>query len=304
VSDGRRPEHDEAADPAHLRGLEGDDLELTRFADILTALDEGAAAGIDRTEDPSLASLLDTAALVRSSLLASTESARFESFQYDSRRRIQNPLPMPAARKSVTPVAPPWWRRWQFTIAPAATAAAAIITTVFVVGGLSGGAVPANPDAEQQPTRSPAAVAATEAPTVEDVPADTASENLTRLSVEEQVQYLQDLRTKLEARVAAGEPVDAESLDELTTAIDDLTERLATNPDEFQAVTRNSFLATTGLTSVALSQASVSADDASALEAAQASVQDGIVVAAGIVKENPTTSADGVSLDVAPADDD
>lgn len=305
MSDAQRPADDEAAQPAHLRGLEGDDLELTRFADILTALDEGAAADIDRTEDPSLASLLDTATLVRTSLLTSTETKRFEAFQVDSRNRLQNALPAPAARKIVAAATPPWWRRWQLTIAPVATAAAAIITTVFVVGGLSGGgALPAEQVSEEPVTENPVTVASTVAPAAtEDTPAEVPTENLTRLSVEQQVLGLQDLRTRLEARVAAGESVDADMLDELTTAIDNLTARLATNPEAFQPLEANTFHATAGLSAVALSQASVEPGDEPALEAAQASVQDGIVVAASYSKQHGASNADDESPEVAPADD-
>jgi hypothetical protein len=310
VSDAQRPEHDEAAEPAHLRGLEGDDLELTRFADILTALDEGAAAGIDRTEDPSLASLLDTVTVVRASLLASTENARFESFQYDSRRRIQNPLPMPAARKSVTPAAPPWWRRWQLTIAPAATAAAAIITTVFVVGGLSGGgSLPAEQVSEEpapQATSPTTAAAVVPEVTAETSPVDALTANLTQLSIEDQLSFLQDTLTTLEARVATGEVVDAELLSDLTTATSVLIERLAANPDQFDNPAVTQFIMSTGGplgSRELLKQANIEPGVEPALEEAQATAQDGVVSAAGYISQNPAPAADGVTLEVAPGDD-
>ena len=66
--------------------------EAMRLAEVLDALEAGAPAPMSATEDPELASLVQTAGLLRDGMASSTETASFQSYRARSRGYILHTL--------------------------------------------------------------------------------------------------------------------------------------------------------------------------------------------------------------------
>ena len=159
-------------------GLEPDQIEAARLADVLAAVERRGAADLDPNADPALAVLERTAGVVRSSLEASSAHASFRSFHERSRARVMRATPQPrqpvvdAPRESLL-------QRWNglFTsIASAAGASVAtLIVTVLALGG--GSSTPAPTVQSPAPAPEPAVAAVEPAPSDEQVEPASADEH-------------------------------------------------------------------------------------------------------------------------------
>ena len=71
-----------------LLGLEPEQIEAARLAEILAAAEQGQVVDLDPTEDPALASLSTTVRSLRESLESATARASFSAFHASSRSRV------------------------------------------------------------------------------------------------------------------------------------------------------------------------------------------------------------------------
>ena len=299
---------DESGRLLHQAGLEGEYLEVSRLAEELARAEAGQPAGGAEPgsgrhpgDEAELASLLETADRVRAALSEASAGDRFLRFHADSRERVVTRGSGRAAlAEAATPARSPlpWPRRMRGRMATMAAAAAVLIATVWFVSTLPATApgpelvrtepVPtaADPIVAARPTEAAETTAATEATQAP----DPASPNLTNLSVDQQLGILQVAVGRLEERVNAGETVDQTLLGVLTATTDGLTEQIETNVSEIEPGHVVSFqLATSGPhgSTELLSQASVAPGDEAVLEAAQSSAEEGLVVAASYLSEQP-----------------
>ena len=202
-------------------GLEPDQIEAARLADVLAAVERRGAADLDPNADPALAVLERTAGVVRSSLEASSAHASFRSFHERSRARVMRATPQPrqpvvdAPRESLL-------QRWNGLFTSIASAAAAsvatLIVTVIALGG--GSSTPAPTVQSPAPAPEPAVAAVEPASSDEQVEPASSDEqpervNLTALSIIEQLSLYVELLERLDALSDDGLPAGEHLLRDL-----------------------------------------------------------------------------------------
>ncbi|MFA7297653.1 MAG: hypothetical protein WC211_10805 [Dehalococcoidia bacterium] len=248
-------------------------LEAMRLADVLDALDTGAPTPMSATEDPELASLVQTAGLLRDGMAASTETTSFQSYRARSRAYILHTLEeqhraAEAARHAAQRrdgLVPFVRRRWA-VLAPVAAAAAVAAFTLATtdVGAPTGGS-----------SDGGAAVAS----------------NRTAASTDAELDRIRQAVELLNMRAQRGEPVDASLLRTITETSSAVANKIEAAPqlvsrEHVATYQRALTQSTTVLTTV---QPAAGSEDA--LAAAQRATQDGVVAAARYLGTDATPSA-------------
>lgn len=241
--------------------------EAMRLADVLDALDAGDPAPMSAVEDPELASLVQTATLLRDGMADGTETASFQSYRARSRAYILHTIEeqQRAAQQSQhsAGLVPFVRRRWAI-LAPVAAAAAVASFTFFTTDA---GA----PTAEGN---SPAAAS-----------------NLTVASTDAELDRIRQAVELLSASAERGEPVDATLLRTITETSAAVANRIEVSPrlvsrDHVATYQKTLTAGTAVLTAV---QPAAGSEDA--LAAAQRATQDGVVAAARYLGADATATA-------------
>lgn len=273
-----------------LLGLEPDQIEAARLSDILSAVELGQAPDLDPTEDPALASLEQTASMLRSSLAAASAHASFRSFHERSRTRVLLATPRPRREPVVEAARESLLQRWNGLFTSIASAGAASIATFIVtIIAIGGGSSAAPAGTVQSPEPPPDAVApeamvSANGPAVERGPERV---NLTALSINEQVTHYVDLLERLAALKNDGQPADENLLRDLAETGATVKRSIEQNPDVTGA---DAFVAmhTTFAGNQALREATVANEaDQQVLDTAQATAEGAYVTAARFLNDNP-----------------
>jgi hypothetical protein len=240
-----------------------EEREAIRLADVLQAMEDGAPAPISALEDPELTSLVQTTELLRRSIADSTDTASFHSYRARSRAYVLHTLEQqhrPAApdRKVV-----PFIRRRWTILAPVAAAAA---VASFAFFGTHASAPITNEG-------SPAAA------------------NLTAASTDAELARIEQAIAQLSDRAQRGEPVDANLLRTITETSAAVASRIDATPGLVSRdhVTSYQKAVTAGTT--VLTTLTPTADNETALAAAQRATQDGVVAAARYLGTTATATA-------------
>ena len=296
-----------------LLGLEPDQIEAARLSDILSAIELGQAPDLDPTEDPALASLEQTASVLRSSLAAASAHASFRSFHERSRARLLAATPRPRRLAVIEAPRESLLQRWNGLFASIASAGAASIATLIVTVIAIGGGSSATPAGTVQSTEPSPDVAAPEAAVSANVPAVEIGPqrvNLTALSINEQVTHYVDLLERLAALKDEGLSADENLLRDLAETGATVKRTIEQNPD---VTGTDAFVAmhTTFAGNQALREATVANEaDQQVLDTAQATAEGAYVIAARFLNDNPdllpnvddaTTALSTTSAETAPA---
>lgn len=246
-------------------------LEAMRLADVLDALEAGTPAPMSATEDPELASLVQTVGLLRDGMAAGTETTSFQSYLARSRAYILHTLEeqqraAEAARHAAQRrdgLVPFVRRRWA-VLAPVAAAAA---VAAFTLATTDVGA----------PTGSEGGPAV--------------ASNRTAASTDAELDRIRQAVELLNMRAERGEPVDASLLRTITETSAAVANKIEAAPqlvsrEHVATYQRALTQSTTVLTTV---QPAAGSEDA--LAAAQRATQDGVVAAARYLGTDATPSA-------------
>ena len=248
-------------------------LEAMRLADVLDALDAGTPAPISATEDPELATLVQTAGLLRDGMAAGTETASFQSYRARSRAYILHTLEEQQRAAQATRHADqrrdglvPFVRRRWAVLAPVAAAAA---VAAFTLATTNVGA--------------PAGTGSQGGPAV--------ASNRTAASTDAELDRIRQAVELLSARAERGEPVDSSLLRTITETSAAVANRIEAAP---QLVSREHVAtyhkALTQSTAVLTAVQPVAGSE-DALAAAQRATQDGVVAAARYLGTDATPTA-------------
>lgn len=255
--------------------------EAMRLAEVLDALDTGAPAPMSATEDPELASLVQTAGLLRDSLADTTETASFHSYRARSRAYILHTLEQQQRTSQATAVEAqrrdglvPFVRRRWAVLAPVAAAAA---VAAFTLATTHVGA-PAGAGSEGGP-----AVAS----------------NRTAASTDAELDRIRQAVELLSARAERGEPVDASLLRTITETSAAVANKIEAAPQlvsrEHVATYQKALNASTAV----LTTVQPAAGSEDALAAAQRATQDGVVAAARYLGAETTATASATGTAIA-----
>lgn len=274
----------------HLSGLEPDQVEAIRLADMLSAAEADRPSMLDPIEDPELAALVATAGDLRTALEAATAHASFGAFQQRSRARVMaaTPSPRPVQLALQEPRGSIFDRWAGLFTSIAAAAAASIATFVVTVAAMGGG--PGSPAVvSTEVSDSPETVAASDAATEEAAaPVSPPQTNLTALSTS---QVMAQWRVTLERITAAtndGEPVGVTLLDDLIDASSSVAARIQRDPDSVSGAEVFAALHAGKDSEKALAAATVSEPEAQqALDTAQLTSEGAMVIAARFLDEHP-----------------
>ena len=247
--------------------------EAMRLAEVLDALEAGAPAPMSATEDPELASLVQTAGLLRDGMASSTETASFQSYRARSRAYILHTLEEQQRAADTTRHAaqrrdglvPFVSRRWA-VLAPVAAAAAVAAFTLATtdVGAPTGGG-----------SQNSASVAA----------------NRTAASTDAELDRIRQAVELLNIRAERGEPVDASLLRTITETSAAVANKIEAAP---QLVSREhvaSYQKALTQSTTVLTTVQPAAGSEDALASAQRATQDGVVAAARYLGTETTPSA-------------
>ena len=269
------PERD--ADRRDLIGLEADQIEAIRLAEVLSAEEAGTVTNIDPVADAEIAELARTVNVVRDSLGAASAHRRFSSFHEASRARVMSATPRP--RAVLAEERPSLLQRWNglFTSmgAAAAASAATFIVALLAFGGAQG---PVATVQVIEPQPQPATVATTSNP--ERI-------NLTSLSMSEQLTVYVGLLERLNALTSEGEPASQDLLRDLAETGATVRRTMVEQPDTVSPADAWVAYQTGFKGQQVLNQAVVtSEEDQQVLSTAQATADSAFVTAARFL-ENP-----------------
>jgi hypothetical protein len=260
--------------------------EIQRFAESLDLIEAGAEPDLDRREDPELASLVETASLLRQHLADTTETSSFDSYRERSRAYILHTLeadqatPTPLEHRGGAPEGPRVTRieehrrlggisRTRWALMSSVAAAAAVIGLVFFVGADQG-----SPGDSGGVDVGPPALGA----------------NLT--SPEDELKRIQDAVNAIQEHTSRGEPTDATLLRTVIASTAAVAQAIETKPNTVSPQSVQNYLDTVTEARTALDTVETTADSGAALLAAQATTEDGQVTATRFLGSvTPTATA-------------
>ncbi|MDA0256682.1 MAG: hypothetical protein O3C25_02930 [Chloroflexi bacterium] len=236
--------------------------EERRFGDVLDA--PAQAAALDPREDPELVELVG---LARSLVETATAMRPRAGFVRHSRAMLMETMEM----RRPTPAAPR--RRFRllqgFAVAPIA-AAAALGAVYLLGGGFPSGGPAEGPETALQPSSVPAAATASVAP---------AAENLTALSIDQQIARLRTAADALSAAAIAGEAPPSAVLRLLSEGSAQVARSIEAQPENISSDRVVSYITAAADARSSLEKVEATPGNEAALDAARASAQDGVVVA-------------------------
>ena len=250
--------------------------EALRLAEVLDALEAGATAPISATEDPELTSLVATADLLRSELLATTETASFQSYRARSRAYILHTLEeqQRAARHAQRRdgLVPFVRRRWAVLAPVAAAAAVAAFTLATTDVGAPAG------------TGEGSAIAS----------------NRTAASTDAELDRIRQAVELLSARAERGEPVDASLLRTITETSAAVANKMEAAPQLVSREHVTTYQKALNASTAVLTTVQPAAGSENALAAAQRATQDGVVAAARYLGAEATATPSPTATPAAP----
>jgi hypothetical protein len=255
-----------------------DELQAERLAAALDAVEHGEPTELHALEDPELTSLLSTAAAIRSSLDAATDTPSFHSYQARSRAFILHTLEEQGRDNQPVRGVVPFMRRhgrW-FAVAPVAAAAAA--AAFFFAGDPA--SAPPNPG---------------------DPSAGIAATNQTSQTTEIELQRIQHAIALVADQAGRGKPVDAVVLRTITEGAAAVANRIELAPQLVSKEQAATYQRTLAAGNAVLGIAQASAGSENVLVAAQRATQDGIVTAGRFLGEPGGPTATPVAVPTATA---
>lgn len=250
--------------------------EALRLAEVLDALEADATAPISATEDPELTSLVETADLLRSELLATTETASFQSYRARSRAYILHTLEeqQRAARHAQRRdgLVPFVRRRWAVLAPVAAAAAVAAFTLATTDVGAPAG------------TGEGPAIAS----------------NRTAASTDAELDRIRQAVELLSARAERGEPVDASLLRTITETSAAVANKIEAAPQLVSREHVTTYQKALNASTAVLTNVQPAAGSEDALAAAQRATQDGVVAAARYLGADASATPSPTATHTAP----
>lgn len=237
---------------------DGELLDAVRLAEALERVDEGQPSGIDPIEDPQLAGLVETAALLRSELRVPTEDHAFQSFRTRSRAAVLHALEQDQAPR-VTPM-----RRTRFLAPFAAGAAAASLVLAGAWAAIS---------------------------TPIDIGDEVVAQNMTPRSTADELDRLATVIADIQTRTQSGLPVPALLLREVSEGTARMAQTIEERPEQVTKETVAAYGNATEAGENVLRGVTVEEDAAGALAAAQRASRDGSVVAAQYLSSTDEATA-------------
>lgn len=245
-----------------------DEIEGARFADALDALDAGREPDLDPREDPELSLLVGLSRAMRGDAEAATAGHAFRSYRHRSRAFVLHSLEREGVVRPTVPeprVVP--LRRRLLALAPVATAAAAALFAVAVlVQGVS--------DAPEAGGLQAARV---------DGPADAALGVVPPAgggsAAGEELGRIRAALDQVDRNVAEGTPVSESVLRQITASTTALAREIEANPDGMDQTTVAEYVLAADTSRETLSRVPVAPGAETALAAAQAAAEDGVVAA-------------------------
>lgn len=257
--------------------------EVQRLADALDVMDRGAPPDLDARKDPELASLVNTAATLRNTLVGATESAAFDSYRARSRAYILHSLEADslehvypvADERHLTALEPYQSRRRGFSrtrwvAMSSMAAAAAAVGVVFFVSASGGGGDPGVTDDLH--------VASIEA----------SAQNFT--SPDKEMEEIQRAVSAIRDNVSRGEPSTTELLRTVTESAAAVAKVIEDKPNTVTREAVSTYLATVNSARTVLDTVQPAADDGGALAAAQVTTEGGQLTASKFLSSATSTA--------------
>lgn len=262
------------------------EIEAARLAEALSALDAGVEPDIDPREDPELSLLVGLSRAMRDDAAAVTNDHAFRSYRHRSRAFVLHTLESEGLIEGARPQpAVLSFRQRALSLAPIATAAAAAMFAIAVlVGGTGDGG-----------DTGTGLVAATIAPGSEASAGalGPAQPNQTALMAGEEISRIRAALDEVDASVTSGAVVSEAVLRQITASTTALANEIEANPTEIDSAMVAEYVLAADTSRAALSRVPIAPGAESALAAAQAAAEDGVVTATRYFQDQEPDKSDG-----------
>ena len=261
-----------------------EEIEARRLAEALDALDAGGEPDLDPREDPELSLLVGLGRAMREDAEATTVGHGFRSYRHRSRAFVLHTLESEGVVRAAPAAVLPFRRR-VLSFAPIATAAAAALFAVAVLVG--GGDGDAGGLVATRAGEADGALAAA-------IGGDSTGNRTAQLAGEE-LGRIRAALTEVDQSVNSGTPVSESVLRQITASTTALAKEIEANPGELDETTVAEYVLAADTSREALSRVPVAPGAESALAAARAAAEDGVVAATRYFQDTDDASEPGAN---------